>query len=103
SGVAVDLSEPLEALTDDIAMCLRYHDSLFPGRKINRAIFVGGEARHRGLCQHVARTLRLPAQVADPLSRLARTGGERCTNVDMKLPQPGWAVPYGLCISPTDL
>ncbi|MBL8990600.1 MAG: hypothetical protein JNJ48_03365, partial [Phycisphaerae bacterium] len=99
----VDLREPLETLTDEISMCLRYYDGLFPGRRVTRAIFVGGEARHTALCQHVARALRLPAHVADPLARLARGGAEPLTNVALNQPQPGWAVAVGLCLSPTDL
>lgn len=98
-----DLSEPLEILTDEISMCLRYHESIFPDRKIDRAIFFGGEARHLGLCQHVARTLRLPAQVADPMAGVARTGQEPTVGVDFSKPQPGWASALGLCLSPTDL
>ncbi|MCW5765644.1 MAG: pilus assembly protein PilM [Phycisphaeraceae bacterium] len=99
----VDLREPLETLTDEISMCLRYYDGLFPGRRVSRAIFVGGEARHTALCQHVAKALRLPAHVADPLARLARGGGEPLLNVALNQPQPGWAVAMGLCLSPTDL
>jgi type IV pilus assembly protein PilM len=98
-----DLTEPLEILTDEISMCLRYHDSLYPERRIDRAVFVGGEARHLGLRQHVARTLRLPAQVADPMAAVARTGSEPTIGVDFRIGQPGWAVPLGLCLSPTDL
>jgi Tfp pilus assembly PilM family ATPase len=99
----VDLSEPLESLTDEVLMCLRYHESQFPGKRVERAIFVGGEARHKGLCQAIARALRLPAQMADPLARIARTGSEPAIGIDLKQPQPGWAVTLGLCISPTDL
>ncbi len=100
---AVDLSEALEIITDEIAMCLRYYDAMFPGRRIDRAIFVGGEAAHKGLCQSIARALRLPAQVADPLARVARTGNEAVHDVDLRTGQPGWAVAMGLCLAPTDL
>lgn len=98
-----DLTEPLEILTDEIAMCVRYYESIFPGRKPTRCVFLGGESVHRGLCQHVARRLRLPAQAADPMARVARTGGEPVSGVDFKLRQPGWAVPLGLSLLPTDL
>ncbi len=98
-----DLSEPLESLTDEVAMCLRYHGALFPGRKVERAIFVGGEARHVPLCQHIAKTLRLPARIADPLANISRTGKERCRGVDFSTAQPGWAVAFGLTRSPADL
>lgn len=100
---SADLSEPLECLTDEVLMCLRYHESQFPGKRVERAIFVGGEARHKGLCQAIAKALRLPAQMADPLARVARTGSEPALGIDLKQPQPGWAVTLGLCLSPTDL
>lgn len=99
----IDLKEPLETLTDDIAMCMRYYDSIFPGRRMDRAIFVGGEARHRGLCQHIARALRLPAQIADPMARIARNGQEPVQGVSFRDPQPGWAVALGVCLAPADL
>jgi len=98
-----DLTEPLEILTDEIQMCLRYHGSLFPSSPVERALFVGGETVHRALCEHVARVLRMPAQTADPLARVGRSGREPTTGVDLTEPQPGWAVALGLCLSPTDL
>lgn len=101
--VKLDLSDQVETLTDEVALCLRYHDTLFPGKRVSRAIFVGGEARNRAMCQLIAQKLRLSAQIADPLARLARTGTEFSQDVDLKKPQPGWAVALGLCLSPPDL
>lgn len=97
------LLEPLEIITDEVRLCLRYHASQFPGQKVDRIIFVGGESRHRGLTQHIARVLKLSAQIADPLARVARTGNESVLGIDLKQPQPGWAVALGLCLAPTDL
>src|SRR5690606_3188628 len=97
------LDEPLEILTDDLSGCLRYHRSTFPDQPVERIVFLGGEARHTALCQHVARALGLPAQVADPMSRIERTGAEPVVGVDLSGPQPGWALPIGLCLSPADL
>ncbi len=99
----VDLREAMETLTDEISMCLRYHEALFPGRRPGRVIFVGGEARQRGLCQQIARIIKAPAHVADPMARVSRTGAERCVGVRFAEPQPGWAVAMGLSLSPTDL
>lgn len=99
----LDLAEPVEILTDEIAMCLRYHESLFPDVPLTRAIFLGGEARHLALCQHVARAVRLPSQAADPMARITRTGSEHVFGIDLSQPQPGWSVALGLCLSPTDL
>jgi type IV pilus assembly protein PilM len=98
-----DLREPLEMLTDEVQMCLRYHASQHPQRKVDRVLFLGGQSRYRGLCQHVARQLRLSAQVVDPIARVARGGTEPTLGVDFRQAQPGWAVTLGLCLSPTDL
>lgn len=97
------LPPSLEILVDELAMCLRYHESVFPDRPIDRAIFLGGGARQVGVCQHIARALRLPAQLADPFARLHRTGREPTLGVDVTTPQPGWTLTFGLCLSPTDL
>lgn len=102
-GSEFDLTDQLEVLTDEIAGCLRYYEAIFPGRKLQRAILFGGESRHRGLCQQVARRIRMAAQVADPLARMARTGREACVGVDFSQPQPGWTVAFGLSLCPPDL
>jgi Tfp pilus assembly PilM family ATPase len=98
-----DLSEALEILTDEVSMCLRYYESMFPGTRAERLVFVGGEARQTALCRQIARTLRLPAQLGDPLARVARTGKEPLNGADLAGCQPGWTVALGLCLSPTDL
>lgn len=98
-----DLTEPLEILTDEIMLSLRHHNAQSPGRTVSRVVFIGGEARRAGLCRHIARVLRLPAQVADPMASVKRTGAEPCAGVDMRHSLPGWTVPLGVCMSPTDL
>jgi type IV pilus assembly protein PilM len=103
SAPEYDVTEPLEILTDEVALSLRYHRSLYPDKPVGRVMFVGGEARHQGLCLHLARALRLPAQVADPMTGVARGGNETTVGVDFKLMQPGWAMALGLCLCPTDL
>ncbi len=97
------LSEVTDTLADELSMCLRYHQSLFRKRKIDRMVFLGGEARETGLCQHVARALRLPAQLGDPLTRLQCRRSLRTSGLALGQPQPGWAVACGLCTLPTDL
>ncbi|MEO1007778.1 MAG: pilus assembly protein PilM [Planctomycetota bacterium] len=98
-----DLTEPLEILTDEVQMCVRYYNALRPGRKVERVVFLGGESRQMALCTHVARRLKLPAKIADPLASVTRTGHEPCIGTDLRGSQPGWAVPLGLCVRPTDL
>lgn len=100
---STDLSEPLEILTDEVMMSVRYYTAQSGGRKLDRVIFVGGEALRRGVCQKIARQLRIGAQAADPFAWVAKTGTEPTLGVDVKQPQPGWAVVMGLSTSPTDL
>lgn len=99
----VDLGEPLEILTDEVAMCVRYYAGLFPQRPVERVLFVGGEARSAALCQSVAKRLRVAAQAADPMAAVKRTGSEPAAGVDFEKAQPGWAMLVGLSLCPTDL
>lgn len=98
-----DLSEPLEIFADELRMCMRYHRSLSPTEAIERIVFTGGEAKHEALCAHLAQALRMPAQVADPMARLGRSGKEPVSGLTLSEPQPGWSVAVGLAMSPTDL
>lgn len=97
------LSELLDAITDELSMCLRYHRSLFRDRSVDQMIFFGGEARQVGLCKHIAKSLRLPAHLGDPLTSLASGKSLRTPGLDLGEPQPGWAVACGLSTSPADL
>lgn len=103
TGPMPTLAEPMEMLTDELALCQRFHAAAFPDKPLSRIVFVGGEARHRAVCEHLARHLHLPAQVADPLAIVNRTGKEPTMGVDLTQPQPGWAVVLGLCLGKTDL
>ncbi len=94
-AVSVDLTELLETMTDELSMCLRYHQGLFPQRPINRAIFVGGEARQSWACQHIVKALRLPGQLGDPMARLTPPENRGS-------PRPEWAVACGLCVTPAN-
>ncbi|MEM9065451.1 MAG: pilus assembly protein PilM [Planctomycetota bacterium] len=99
----IDLTNLTEMIVDEAQLCVRYHDSMFPQRPVRKVVFAGGEASWKGLCRHVAQGLRLPAQIADPLARVARSGSEPTTGVDLTQAQPGWAVPLGLCLSKPEL
>lgn len=92
----------IEALADEAAQCVRYHAALFPDRRIDRFVFAGGEARQAEIARGVARALRAPAHYADPFAHLSRAGAPTI-GFDASGPQPGWVVPLGLCMSPTDL
>ncbi len=92
--------EMIDCLIDELQLCLRYHQSMFAGRAVERVVFVGGAARHVQRCEQIARALGISAQLGDPLARLARSSrGHAPEGLDMRQPQPGWAVPMGLCLS----
>jgi len=84
-------------------MCTRYHSALFRDRRIDRVVFLGGEARDTGLCQSLASGLRLPAKVGDPMARFLVNGAAPAGLPEPQASHPGWAVACGLASSPTDL
>jgi len=89
--------EPVQALIGELEMCVRYYEGIFPGRVVDRAIFVGGESRHIPMCQKIAQRLGLPSTLGDPLARLIKDGAAQ-TSVDLRQPQPGWAIVVGLAM-----
>ena len=91
------VAEPLASLVTELQLCLRYYESIFPGRTADRAIFIGGESRHVTMCQAIAQRLAIPATLGDPMARLVKDGVAK-TAVDMRQPQPGWAIAVGLGI-----
>jgi type IV pilus assembly protein PilM len=86
-----------QTLINELWMCTRYYEGIFPGRAVDRAIFVGGESRHIPMCQKIAQSLGLPSTLGDPLARLMKDGAAQ-TSVDLRQPQPGWAIAVGLAM-----
>lgn len=96
--------EMLDCLVDELQLCIGYHRSLFADRSIDALVFIGGESRQTAMCQRIARALRLPAQLGDPLARAGRDVDlNRLVGVDLRKPQPSFAVALGLCRLPTNL
>lgn len=93
--------EPLNRLVEELNSCREYYEATFPSKPVDRLIFVGGEARQRSLCQHIARQMSLAAQVGDPLVRMGRISDVGIeSGIDRRQPQPGWAVAIGLSLGP---
>lgn len=96
--------ETLECLIDELQLCLRYYSNLFPQQEVTKLVFLGGESMHKEICQSIARTVHIAAQLGDPFARLMRIGkSKRPTGVNLEHPQPGWAVPMGLCVRESNL
>jgi type IV pilus assembly protein PilM len=94
--------EPLNRLVEELELCRRYYESTFPKSPIDRLIFVGGEARQKSLCQSIAKSMLLAAQVGDPMVRLNKNSGDLAVDcgIDRRQPQPGWACAIGLSMGP---
>jgi len=98
------LGDALDCLLDELLLCVRYHQSTFSNRPIEKIVFLGGESRQVWICQKIARTLRIGAQLGDPMARLVSVNQVRkSVGLDLRKPQPGWAVPVGLCLSEANL
>lgn len=95
-----ELAEQVEILADEVQMCVRYAETVVPGLRIDRLICTGGGANDKTLCRRIARTLRVQAQVVDPLARLSRTGKEPAIGIDLSKAHPEWSVAAGLCACP---
>jgi type IV pilus assembly protein PilM len=95
--------DPLNKLIHELEGCRRYYEATFPNKPVDRLVFVGGEAKHRNLCQHIAREMGLAAQVGDPMVRLSKVAEiPPDAGIDPTQPQPNWAVALGLSMGPTD-
>ena len=97
------LDETLDELVEGLNMTLRYLKSACPSKPVKSVVLLGGEARQSLVSGVIARATGLPTYVGDPLARVLRTPGVQPIGLDMKQPQPGWAVPLGLCLSEANL
>jgi type IV pilus assembly protein PilM len=92
------LDAAVRELTEGLTQCLRYYEAAFRNQGIERAIFLGGQARDAKLCEAIARRLNLPAQIGDPMTRVQRTGPQCPGSPDLRQPEPAWAVAVGLSL-----
>ncbi|MEM9347061.1 MAG: pilus assembly protein PilM [Planctomycetota bacterium] len=95
--------EVLDKLVDGIRMTVRYHDTVCPDTPVQRVVLLGGEAHHGHVAQAIAQEFGIPTFIGDPMARVMRTPGLEPLNLDINQPQPGWAVPLGLCLSEANL
>jgi type IV pilus assembly protein PilM len=101
--IAKATADPLDHLITELRLCIRYYESIYPTRTdggasaVNRVIFIGGESRYVSICQAIAQKLGLPATLGDPLARLVKDNASKST-VDLRQPQPGWAIAAGLAV-----
>jgi len=95
-------TDTVDSIIDELQLCLRYYASLFPRRPVSKLVFLGGESNNVKTCQTIARAVRIGAQLGDPMARMVTLGRGLAAGVDVNKPQPGWAVPLGLCLKEPD-
>jgi type IV pilus assembly protein PilM len=94
-AVMVDaIGAAAEELAKEISLCLRYYTVTFRGKRVEQAVFSGGEAYERILLNVLRRHLTVEIEVAQPLK------GLNITNVNFDDDKRGllceWAVAVGL-------
>ena len=99
--VMVDaVSSVAEELAREISLCFRYYTVTFRGRRVERAVFSGGEAYERILLNVLRRQLAVEIEVAQPLK------GFDMMNVNFDSDRRGllceWAVAVGLSLKGWD-
>ena len=97
--VMVDaISSVAEELAREVSLCLRYFTVTFRGKRVERAIFSGGEAYENILLNVVRRQLTVEIEVAQPLKGFDISSERESINLDSD--RRGllceWAVAVGL-------
>ena len=97
TDIETAVREPIAKLVEELSLCRRYYEATFANAPVQRVVFVGGEANQRAMCQQIARSLGLAAQIGDPLVRMGKfTEVGVDSGIDRRKPQPAWAVAIGL-------
>jgi type IV pilus assembly protein PilM len=97
--VMVDaISSVAEELAREVSLCLRYFTVTFRGKRVERAVFSGGEAYENILLNVVRRQLTVEIEVAQPLKGFDISSERESINLDSD--RRGllceWAVAVGL-------
>jgi len=99
SQVASALSPVLENLFAEIRRSLNYYRSQPEGAGITRVILSGGSARLKNLEKLLSQRLRVPVEIADPLSQIKYDP----TTFKLKEILPSFSVAVGLALRAIDL
>ena len=90
-----------EQLAKEISLCFRYYTVTFRGKRVEQAVFTGGEAYESILLNVLKRQLTVEIEVAQPLK------GFDMTNINFDSDRRGWlcewAVAVGLGLKGLDM
>ena len=97
--VMVDaVSAVAEDLVREISLCLRYYTVTFRGKRVERAIFAGGEAYENILLNVLRRHLTVEIEVAQPLKGFDMSSEKINFDGDRRSLLCEWAVAVGLSL-----
>ncbi len=102
-GATGERHDVMDAIGEEIWMCLRHFGAVREDARIGRAVLVGGDSRDRELAGRVARLVDIPMQVLDPFALVEKAKKVGEVGMSASEPHPGMAVAMGLCLAPSDI
>ncbi len=94
------ISAVAQELTREISLCFRYYTVTFRGKRVERAVFTGGEAYENILLNVLKRQLTVEIEVAQPLKGFDMSSGK--THINFDSDRRGllceWSVAVGLSL-----
>ena len=88
----------INRLISELVGCSQSFNSIFKKIKIERLIFMSGQAVDRNIYTAIAKQLQLPAQIGDCLSAV-KTVKNKNMNIERRNCQFSWATAFGLSLS----
>lgn len=107
----LDGDEVITRLVLELTSCKRHFASMYPRARIERLIFLSGQAVDKAVCTTIAKQLEMPAQMADCLAAVKianpyragrdpkKTKGRTGTPIDRRNCRVNWATAFGLSLS----
>ena len=90
-SIAEAIRGPLEAISSEIELCLRYYKVTFRGQPLDKIVLAGAEASP-WLAEYLNERLAIPCEMANPFQSLAQPPGSAAA-----LERPGrWVTALGL-------
>jgi Tfp pilus assembly PilM family ATPase len=91
-------NDVIDRLISEIAAGRQNFSSLYKKAKIERLIFMSGQAADRDIYTSIAKQLQIPAQIGDCLSAV-QTAKNRFMDMERRNCQFSWATAFGLSLS----
>jgi hypothetical protein len=94
----LDGEKMVERLVLELTACRRHLSSMYKAARIERLIFLSGEAVEKDLCAAIAKQMKMPAQMGDCLKAVEVV--DPCSSgIDRRKCKFSWATAFGLSLS----